>query len=267
MARTPSRIAFTFAVAVAAGAGPCVPTAAAGKAGKVSCPLVFGHGGYPTGPDATAKDQVRQANNPSAVDDMKSWGADGVEADVQLTRDGTKAVMWHNVTTNGLDGAKAKITELWWAKGPSRLGARRITRGPYKGERVHTLRAWLAHVESTGLIALLEIKPQTKGILASTAHGAQAWKEISGPIRERQGRQRILVYSTDPWIQGELARRHPTLLKGSAARWADSAAWDEPAPRWTANASRWESVLAQSPPSVMTNYTRDYRRWLNGKCT
>ncbi|MDF2705626.1 MAG: hypothetical protein K0R62_1278 [Nonomuraea muscovyensis] len=276
MARTPSRFPLTLAVAAAGGLAVSSPASAshASHAAEVerravaaSCPLVFGHGGYPAQPGATAKDQIRQANNPSAVDDMKSWGADGVEADVQLTRDGTKAVMWHNVTSNGLTGAKKKITELWWARGAGALKARRIDRGPYQGEKVHTLRAWLKHVGSTGLIALLEIKPQTKSILASSAHGARAWKEISDPIRERQGSQRILVYSTDPWIQAELGRRHPSMLKGSAARWADSAAWDEPPPAWSANATRWESVLTESPPSVMTNYTRDYRRWLNGKCT
>ncbi|MEU8250055.1 hypothetical protein [Nonomuraea sp. NPDC048916] len=131
---------------------------------------------------------------------------------------------------------------------------------------IGALREWLGDVRSTGLIALLEIKPRMRDILADPARAAGAWKEISAPILERQGSQRILVYSTDAWIQGELTRRHPALLKGSAATWTDSAAWDEPAPDWRLNVPRWQEVLDQAPRSVMTNYTWDYRRWLAGRC-
>ncbi|WP_336204268.1 glycerophosphodiester phosphodiesterase [Nonomuraea sp. LPB2021202275-12-8] len=260
-------ISLAVAVLVAAALTPATTALSRTARGAVACPLVFGHGGYPKDPGATTKDQIRQANNPRAVNDMRAWGADGVEADVQLTRNGTKAVMWHNITTNGLTGGNRKITDLWWTAGADNLSARRISRGPYSGERVHTLREWLDHVRFTGLIALLEIKPQARAALSSAAHGAAAWREISAPILERQASQRIMVYSTDAWIQGELDRRHPALLKGPAARWADSAAWDEPAPDWSLNVARWQSVLGQAPPSVMTNYTADYRRWLSGRCT
>ncbi|MEV4476254.1 hypothetical protein [Nonomuraea sp. NPDC049504] len=97
-------------------------------------------------------------------------------------------------------------------------------------------------------------------------YGAAAWKEVSDPIKERQASMRILVYSQDSWIQAELAKRHPTLLKGSQARWTDSVAWQEPPAAWNGNTSRWAEVLAQAPKSVMTNYTKDYRAWLDGKC-
>lgn len=261
MARTHTGIVLAAAV-LAAGA----LAAPASARTAPSCPLVFGHGGYPANPGATAKDRIRQANNPSAVDDMKAWGADGVEADVQLTREGTKAVMWHNVTTNGLTGPNRPITGIWWTAGSDNLKARRIARGPYQGEKVYTLREWLDHVRDAGLIALLEIKPQTRAILADPAYSSAGWRELSGPILERQSRQRILVYSTDPWVQAELARRHPSLLKGSAARWTDSVVWDEPPPSWTGNTVRWQSILKLNPPSVMTNYPAEYRRWLRGRC-
>ncbi|GLX00239.1 hypothetical protein Misp02_43250 [Microtetraspora sp. NBRC 16547] len=253
-------------VSPAAASGVRASGVRAGAAALPSCPLVFGHGGYPEGADAWAKDQVRQPNNIRAVNDQKAWGADGVEADVQLTREGTKAVMWHNTSTNGLTGPKQNITDIWWAAGAGNLRDRRIARGPYKGEQVYSLRQWLDHVRSQGLIALLEIKPETRAILSAPAYSANAWKEISDPIKERQGSQRILVYSQDSWIQGELAKRHPTLLKGSAARWTDSVAWNEPAPAWSGNVLQWQAVLNQAPQSVMTNYTKDYRAWLKGKC-
>ncbi|MGW0801587.1 glycerophosphodiester phosphodiesterase family protein [Nonomuraea sp. NPDC002799] len=241
-----------------------VPAAMAAR--LPACPPVFGHGGYPTGATAWSKDQVRQPNHPSGVNDQKTWGAQGVEGDVQLTKEGTKAVMWHNTSTNGLTGEKRNITDIWWTAGADNLQARRIARGPYQGEQVYSLRQWLDHVKSRGLVALLEIKPEAKSVLANSAYAVNAWKEISAPITERQGAQQILVYSQDSWIQGELAKRHPALLKGSAARWTDSVAWDEPPPSWTGNKAQWQAVLDQAPKSVMTNYTKEYRAWLAGKC-
>ncbi|MEU6717341.1 glycerophosphodiester phosphodiesterase family protein [Nonomuraea sp. NPDC046802] len=236
-------------------------------AAAAACPLIFGHGGYPTGTNAWAKDQVRQPNHPRGVNDQKSWGAQGVEGDIQLTKQGTKAVMWHNTSTNGLTGGKQNISDIWWTAGTDNLQDRRIARGPYRGERVYTLREWLDHVKSRGLVALLEIKPEARSSLSDPAYAARAWKEISNPIKERQGAQRIMVYSQDSWIQGELAKRHPALLKGSAARWTDSVAWDEPPAAWAGNVRQWQAVLKQAPKSVMTNYTKEYRAWLSGKCT
>ncbi|MEU6430800.1 glycerophosphodiester phosphodiesterase family protein [Microbispora sp. NPDC046973] len=258
------------AAVLATGATGVTVGAAPATASEVSalprCPLVFGHGGYPEGANGWAKDQIRQPNGMRGLDDQKSWGADGVEADVQLTKEGTKAVMWHNSTTHGLTGKQQRLTDIWWTYGAGNLAGRRIVRGPYQGERIYSLRQWLDRARSLGLVALLEIKPETKPVLTDPAFAAQGWKEISDPIRERQGKQRIMVYSDDPWIQSELARRHPALLKGSAARWTDSVHWTEPAPSWKGNVSRWQAVLDQSPGSVMTNYPKEYRAWLRGKC-
>ncbi|GAA3591903.1 hypothetical protein GCM10022419_088430 [Nonomuraea rosea] len=258
------KAALTVAMAALTAVGTVAPAAAARLP---ACPLVFGHGGYPTGASAWTRDQVRQPNHPRGVNDQKAWGAQGVEGDVQLTKQGTKAVMWHNTSTNGLTGANSLITGLWWTAGADNLQARRIARGPYQGEQVYTLRQWLDHVRSQGLVALLEIKPETKAVLSDAAYAAAAWKEISDPIKERQGTQQILVYSQDAWIQGQLATRHPGLLKGSAARWTDSVAWEEPPPAWTGNTPQWQAVLDGGPKSVMTNYTKEYKTWLAGKCT
>ncbi|MET7466617.1 glycerophosphodiester phosphodiesterase family protein [Nonomuraea sp. NPDC005501] len=263
--RTKSACAASLAAITLVAASPAAHAEAAGTR-AAACPLVFGHGGYPTGASPWTRDQVRQPNNLRAVNDQKTWGADGVEGDVQLTKQGTKAVMWHNTSTNGLTGVTKNIPDIWWTAGSDNLRDRRIARGPYAGEQVSTLRQWLDHVRSRGLVALLEVKPEAKALLSSTAYATAAWKEISDPIKERQASQRILVYSQDSWIQAELARRHPGLLKGSEGRWTDSVGWEEPPPAWSGNVSRWQSVLAQAPKSVMTNYTKEYRAWLSGKC-
>ncbi|WP_240971656.1 MULTISPECIES: glycerophosphodiester phosphodiesterase family protein [Microbispora] len=230
------------------------------------CPLVIGHGGYPKSTGAKAKDLIRQPNVLRAVDDQASWGADGVEADVQLTRRGTKAVMWHNRTTNGLTGPLQEIREIGWAEGPGNLRDRRIARGPYAGERVPTLREWLDHVRARGLLALLEIKKSVAPVLADPVHGAAAWREIIDPIVERQDAQPILVYSRDKWIKAELAERLPDHLRGSAAKWTDGVKWDEPPPPWQLNEPRWQAVLDEAANSVMTSHTADYRAWLDGRC-
>jgi glycerophosphoryl diester phosphodiesterase len=263
MARTSIGIVVTATAFLAASV--LYAPGAAGARKALRCPLIFGHGGYPKGPDATRKDRIRQANNPTAVDHLRAMGADGVEADVQLTRNGSKAVMWHNHTTNGLTGPRRRITDLRWSTGPGSLSSRRVARGPYEGERVYTLREWLAHAAATHTLVLLEIKPQAKRILGSKAHAAAGWRQIVGPIRERDGRD-VMVYSTDPWIQDQLARRLPDHLRGPHARWTDGVDWDEPPPSWEGNIPRWTSILKLHPVSVMTNYPAEYRLWLADRC-
>ncbi|MEU4575488.1 glycerophosphodiester phosphodiesterase family protein [Nonomuraea sp. NPDC023979] len=255
-------IPLAVAVAVTELAATALVPAAAGR--LPGCPLVFGHGGYPKNPGASAKDLIRQPNHPTGIEHMRAEGADGLEADVQLTRDGTQAVMWHNTTTNGLTGPNREITDLWWADDDGGLRSRRVSRGPYAGERVHTLGSWLDHAAAAGLIALLEIKRQARPVLRRSE---EAWQELSGPILERQDTQRILLYSADPWIQRELATRHPGLLRGEAVRWTDGVPWDEPPPGWRAQVPRWTKILKRGPAGVLTDYPADYRRWLAGKCT
>ncbi|MEV1204811.1 glycerophosphodiester phosphodiesterase, partial [Microbispora rosea] len=168
---TRAAVRAALALVVAAAAAPAPTPASAHAAEPPPCPLVIGHGGYPKSAGAKAKDVIRQPNVLRAVDDQASWGADGVEADVQLTREGTKAVMWHNRTTNGLTGPRQEIREIGWADGPGDLRDRRVARGPYAGERVPTLREWLDHVRALGLLALLEIKKAAAPVLADPAYG------------------------------------------------------------------------------------------------
>ncbi|MBD3138893.1 glycerophosphodiester phosphodiesterase [Microbispora bryophytorum] len=270
MIRASAGIAPALVVALLAPPPPAPPPAPAPAPASAEelppCPLLIGHGGYPKSAGAKAKDVIRQPNVLRAVDDQASWGADGVEADVQLTRQGTKAVMWHNRTTNGLTGPRQEIREIGWADGPGDLRDRRVARGPYAGERVPTLREWLDHVRARGLIALLEIKKSAGPVLADPEHGTAAWREIVDPVVERQDEQPILVYSRDEWIEAGLADRLPDHLRGSAAKWADGVKWDEPPPPWQLNVPRWQAVFDRAPTSVMTSHTADYRAWLDGRC-
>jgi glycerophosphoryl diester phosphodiesterase len=237
-----------------------------------ACPQIFGHGGYPTGADAWERDQIRQPNNPAAIRQYKAWGAAGVEADLQLTRDGTKAVMWHNTSTWGLTGTKKNITEIWWASGDTRLDGRTITRGPFEGERVHTFRQWLAAMRSAGMIGMVEVKPEGKQSLfhADAAIKARAWAEVLDPVRENYRSQEIILYSHDSGVSAELRRRVTaagmTQVLSGGPVWPDVTNWEEPPPSWRLNESAWNQALQSGAKRMATDYPSQLRSWLAGKC-
>ncbi|NUR86711.1 MAG: hypothetical protein HOY71_21715 [Nonomuraea sp.] len=238
-----------------------------------ACPLIFGHGGYPTGANAWERDQVRQPNNPTAIAKYKGWGASGVEADLQLTRDGTKAVMWHNTSTWGLTGTKMNITSLWWASGADKLQGRTINRGIFQGETVHTFREWLASMKAHNMIGLVEIKPEARqSLLNSNATiKNRAWSEVLTPVKERYQGQEIILYSHDSAIAAELRARVPAaglpgkVLTGGPI-WPEVTKWEEPPPSWTLNVNAWTTALNSGAKRIASDYTPQFASWLKGKC-
>ena len=265
-----------FGVLASALAGiPAAPAPALPK-----CPVIVSHGGYPTGPDAWKRDQLRAPNNIKAIDTLIAQGAGGFEADVQLTKvavlsNGTvsgKAVMWHNTSTWGLNGVKKNITDIYWSSGSDKLLGRKLQWGPYKGEGLYSLRQWLDHVKQKGAYAMLEIKPETHRFLidGSSAVKAKAWSEITDPVTERYRTQPITVYSHDADIAAALRARvaagtFPDVLGGGPS-WPDTVPWEEPPPSWSGNAASWQADLAKAPQRVATSWTSDYKKWLAGKC-
>jgi glycerophosphoryl diester phosphodiesterase len=260
-----------MAATVAVGLIGLVLAQPAAAAALPVCPKVYGHGGYPTNGDPVALDKVRQPNNPKALQEHRSWGADGVEADIQLTRDGTKAVMWHNTTTGKLTGSSEPITALWWASGTNKLSGRRVEVGPYAGETVYTLREWLDAARASTMMAYLEVKGEARQSLLSSDASikARAWSELLDPIRERYMTQTITMYSNDSRIAAELNTRAQALGISSVLtgrpKWTDSVAWQEPPVAWTNNVDKWVSVLESGPARVFTSYPREYRQWLTGQ--
>ncbi|MFI1013194.1 glycerophosphodiester phosphodiesterase family protein [Streptomyces sp. NPDC020965] len=254
-----------------------VPAAPGAKAALPLCPTVFGHGGYPTGANPWDRDQVRQPNHPKGLAQQKGWGADGVEADLQLTKNGTKGVMWHNTTTNGLTGTRKPITELPWATGTDQLKGRAISRGPYTGEKVHTFREWLDSARSNNLIAMVELKGEAKQSLlnSDTAIRATAWNEVVAPISERMASQKIMIYTRDAALKPELDQRIrqaglAPALTGFPA-WVDGIGWEEPPPAASGNHTEWRAELARlgsvtSSARMATSWTKDFTAWLRGKC-
>ncbi|MEV0373606.1 hypothetical protein AB0I10_27975 [Streptomyces sp. NPDC050636] len=261
-----------LACAMLSGTVSASPSTAAASAALPACPKVFGHGGYPTGDAPWERDQVRQLNNPRALAQQKSWGADGVEGDLQLTMNGTKGVMWHNSTTNGLSGTRKAITEISWAGGADKLQGRKISRGPYKGETVYTFREWLDRLKALKLVAFVELKGEAKQSLlhSDAAVRDRAWREVLDPIRERMAAQEIKIYTRDDRLRPELDRRINAAGLEATLRnhpkWVDGIGWEEPPPAASGNYQRWQSTLAQGPRRIGTSWTKDYKAWLKGRC-
>lgn len=263
----------TAIVSVLAAAATVIPAVGPASA-AVACPLVYGHGGYPTNGTPYNLDQVRQPNHPKGLADQAGWGADGVEADVQLTKDGTKAVMWHNTGTGKLTGSTANVNTLWWATGADKLSGRTIEVGPYKGQTVYTLREFLNAAKTNGLNVYLEVKTEAAQSLlnADATIKANAWTELLDPVQERYTGQVITMYSSNTSIAAELSTRATARGLGSVLtnrpKWTDSVPWEEPALPAADNHAQWASILATGPARVFTSYPREYRIWLNGQsCT
>jgi glycerophosphoryl diester phosphodiesterase len=246
-----------------------------------ACPTVFGHGGYPTtGTDSWSRDKIRQPNHPTGLAQQKSWGASGVEADLRLTKDGTKAVMWHNETTRGLSGTKYYIAEMWWATGADQLKGRKIfSDSPYAGETVYTFREWLDSARSKQMAAFVELKKETEPLLLRGEPSAReaGWNEVIGPIAEKAATQRIMIYTQDDALRPELVKRMTAAGLGASLEnyphWIDDPdfGWEEPAPAASKHFAHWQYKLNKygSPVSsvpVVTSWTSGYTTWLDGKC-
>ncbi|MEU9202037.1 FG-GAP-like repeat-containing protein [Streptomyces sp. NPDC048332] len=245
-----------------------------------ACPAVFGHGGYPHGDFSYDRDVVRQPNHPTGLAQQKSWGAMGVEADLRLTKDGTKAVMWHNETTRGLSGTKFDIAEMRWATGADQLKGRTIfARSPYAGETVHTFREWLVSAGSMQMAAFVELKKETEPLLLNGEESAReaGWNEVIAPIAEKAATQRIMIYTLDDALRPELEKRVRAAGLGASLEdhphWIDDPKflWDEPDPgaslqfpNWQYKLNKYGSPVTSVP--MVTSWTSDFTTWLNGKC-
>ncbi|MGH8875919.1 MAG: glycerophosphodiester phosphodiesterase family protein [Stackebrandtia sp.] len=239
------------------------------------CPEVFTHGGYPTGPDGWERDQVRQPNNPTALQAYKDVGSKGVEADLQLTRDGHKAVMWHNGSTYWLTGSHKNVTDIWWASGPDQMSGRTIETGPFEGETVYSLRQYLDSLHEKRMVPLIEIKPSSAQSLLHSDAGIRdgAWAEVLDPIAERIERQEIMVYTHDDAIRPEMNARFEAAgleaalsSNGNGPVWPDTVAWEEPPPSADGNHDAWQAALDKAPSRIATSWPAELSDWLTGKC-
>lgn len=242
----------------------------------ITCPEVFYHGGYPTARPGSATDQVRQPNNVQGLTYAKSVGAAGVESDLQLTRNGHIAVMWHNQTSGLLTGSTADVSDLWWSSGDNKLSGRRVARGPFKDSKLLTFEQYLDQAASRGLTPLVEIKSfSTKVLLASDATiRDRGWKQIIDPIKQRIDSQEIMVSTQVESLKAPMRERFAAAgiaqvyeAGPDRPRWPDTVGWNEPPPSYTGNIPSWTTALDEGHRRLATSWAADMVTWLEGRCS
>jgi glycerophosphoryl diester phosphodiesterase len=284
----PRTLSALTSLAIGASAIVGVTIAAASPAAALpNCPIIYAHGGYPADNDWT-KDRVRQPNNPQVIDKVNSWGAQGVEGDLQLTKDGYKAVMWHNGKTTHMSGAAKPITDFYWASGADPLNGRTIDSiadFPGRGSRIYTFREWLVYLKTKNMKAVVEVKDSAHDVLFSgdATIKNRAWNEIFAPLDDSDTTREIKFTSQDATIKAELFNRLYAANLGYMADnvnrpvWPDKAPWNEGAAGtilnsdgWTpdpsGNYANWQTVLNQNPVAIATSWPKQYAAWLQGKC-
>jgi len=230
------------------------PVAAAPK-----CPLGYGHEPY-------EGDVMHQPNNAAAIRAQKNRGAKAVEGDLRFTAGYTKAVMWHNKSTWGLNysGEMRDIHSVSW----SYLSALKIKPGQqFSGEKVMTFWAWVKEIKEQQLSALVELKETPSNFV-----------EIAKPLVKLGMADRIQFYSTG--ADGTVAADAVKALKNAIGK----EFWDSvdeknykmpqvdtqvgkfgPNTWWADSASEWKAALDGGHP-VVTNKIEGYKAWANGRC-
>lgn len=251
-----------------------LPSAFAQADDLPACPEVWVHGGFP-GSDPQS-DRVRQPQNPKAMRHYAGLGVTGAEVDLQLSKNGTKAFMWHNTTTGKLTGSNDPVNTLWWGDGANKLNDRTITEGPFRGERLHSLRQYLDAAKTQGITPMIEIKyPAEQSLLHSNAEIRQrAWSEVLDPIAERTAGQEIMLYTHSDTLKSELNSRITDAgltqiipVSPDKPVWPDVLPWTEPADSYLGNVDSWEAALAKEPRRMATSWPAEMRAWLQGRCS
>lgn len=251
-----------------------LPSAIARAEDLPNCPEVWVHGGFP-GSDWRS-DKVRQPQNPKALRHYGGLGVTGAEVDIQLSKNGTKAFMWHNGSTYKLTGSNDPVNTLWWGDGENKLNDRTIEEGPFKGERLYSLRQYLDAAKSQGITPMIEIKsPAEQSLLNSDAAiRTRAWSEVLDPIAERTGDQEIMLYTHSDTLKSELNSRIldaglDEIIPVSPDKpvWPDVLPWTEPAQSYLGNVDSWTAALAKEPRRMATSWPAEMRAWLQGRCS
>lgn len=247
------------AAALVVALGGLVLAAQAPAAAAPNCPLGYGHEPY-------NGDIMRQPNNAPAMQAQKNRGAKAVEGDLRFTDGYTKAVMWHNKSTWGLNysGSAQDIHSVSWTY----LKSLKIKPGQdFSGQGVMTFWAWVSEIKAKNLNGLVELKEKPGNFV-----------EIAKPLAKLGMADRIKFYSTG--ADGTDATASINALKNAIGNeywdsvdgvnyrmpWVATQVGQAGPNTWFAdNAAEWQSALNNNRP-VVTNAIEGYKAWANGKC-
>lgn len=157
--------------------------------------LVFGHRGAMAG---------APMNTMAAFDLAREQGADGIELDVQQSRDGQLVVI-HDHSVDATTDGMGKVADLKLAQ-LKRLDAGAWFSASYAGERIPTLDE-VFDAFGKSLLINVEIK-------SSPDWSYQADKLFANCIRRHDLRERVIISSFDPVILLGLRQMLPEALMG-----------------------------------------------------
>ena len=157
--------------------------------------LVFGHRG------ALAQAPM---NTLAAFDCALQQGADGIELDVQLSKDGHLVVI-HDTTVDATTDGRGHVADMTLAE-LKQLDAGAWFSADYKGERIPTLDD-VFDAFGDKLLINVEIK-------SSPAWGYRADKLLAECVRRHGMSERLIVSSFDPALLGGLRQMMPTAMLG-----------------------------------------------------
>ncbi|MDE2855580.1 MAG: glycerophosphodiester phosphodiesterase family protein [Chloroflexota bacterium] len=157
--------------------------------------LVFGHRG------ALAQAPM---NTLAAFDCARQQGADGIELDLQLSRDGHLVVI-HDYTVDATTDGHGDVAEMSLAE-LKRLDAGAWFSAAFAGERIPTLDE-VFDAFGDKLLINVEIK-------SSPAWGYRADKLLAECVRRHGMSERVIVSSFDPVILRNLRQMMPAAMMG-----------------------------------------------------
>lgn len=252
------RIIGSTAVLVVA-AGSLVLAAQQPVAAAPNCPVGYAHEPY-------ERDVMRQPNNAAAIRVQKNRGAKAVEGDLRFTKDSSKAVMWHNKSTWGLNysGTAQDIDSVTWTY----LKGLEIKPGQdFSGEGVMTFWAWVNELKAQNLDGLVELKVVPDKFV-----------EIAKPLAKLGMADRIKFYSTGAdntdatdaitELRNAIGKNHWDSVddKNYKMPQVDTQVGQSgPNTWWADSASAWKTALDNGRP-VVTNKIEGYEAWAEGKC-
>ncbi len=157
--------------------------------------LIFGHRG------AMAHAPM---NTMASFELAKSQGADGIELDVHLSRDG-KLVVIHDATVNGTTDGQGKVADLTLEQ-LKRLDAGAWFSDEFAGQRIPTL-VEVFDAFGDGLFINVEIKSSRETV-------DRLEKALADCVRRYNMRERIIVSCFDPVTLRRVKQLMPMVLMG-----------------------------------------------------
>jgi len=157
--------------------------------------LVFGHRGAMAG---------APMNTLAAFELARAEGADGIELDVQLSRDGQLVVI-HDATVDATTDGSGTVADLTWAE-MKRLDAGSWFADAFVGETIPTLDEVFDAVGNAMYINI-EIKSSRESL-------DRLEKRLADCIRRHDMRERVIVSCFDPLVLVRVRGMMPKVLMG-----------------------------------------------------